>query len=119
MKTRLSVLAVGLATALVCFSTAPTASADDAVRKFGRGVSNLMWGWTDFFLTVHQEDKLNGPFAAYSYGVVKGVYKTVGRGVIGAYETGFFYLPYPDAYWPIIKPEFPLDTFNTNVLMYE
>ena len=119
MKTRSWLVVAGLMAVLVCFSTAPQASADDAVRKLGRGVSNLMWGWTDFFLTVHQEDRLNGPFAAYSYGVIKGVYKVVGRGVIGAYETGFFYLPYPEGYWPIIKPEFPLDSYNTNVLMYE
>jgi len=109
----------GLAIMLACLSTTPSASGDDALRRFGRGLGNLVWGWSDLPLTMHQEDVLNGPAAAFSYGIVKGAAKVISRTAVGIYETGFFYLPYPDAYWPIIKPEFPLDSYNQNVLMYE
>ena len=119
MKIRSWFLVGGLVAMMACFSAAPSATADDALRRFSRGVSNLVWGWTDVPMTVHREDNLNGPAAAYTYGIVKGVAKLVSRTAVGVYETGFFYLPFPDAYWPIVKPEFPLDSYNTNVLMYE
>jgi putative exosortase-associated protein (TIGR04073 family) len=109
----------GLAVALVCLSTVSSMAGDDALRRFGRGLGNLVWGWTDLPLTIHHEDNLNGPASALTFGVVKGAAKVISRTAVGVYETGFFYLPYPDAYWPIIKPEFPLDSYNQNVLMYE
>ncbi|MBI5686570.1 MAG: exosortase system-associated protein, TIGR04073 family [Verrucomicrobia bacterium] len=119
MRMRSCFLVGGLVAVLACLSSAPNASADDALRRFGRGLSNLVWGWTDVPLTMHQEDAMNGPAAAVTYGVVKGVAKLVSRTAVGVYEAGFFYLPFPDAYWPIIKPEFPLEQYNLNVLMYE
>jgi putative exosortase-associated protein (TIGR04073 family) len=119
MKMRAWFLVGGLVALLAGLAAAPTASADDAIRKFGRGLGNIVWGWSDLPMTVHQEDILNGPASAYTYGIVKGVAKVVSRTAVGVYEAGFFYLPFPDAYWPIIKPEFPLDSYNTNVLMYE
>ena len=120
MKTRRWLPVVGLLTLLVLFfSTGPSASGDDALRRFGRGIANLTWGWTDLPLTMHSEDVMYGPAAAYSYGIVKGLAKVVSRAAVGVYEVGFFYLPFPEAYWPILKPEFPLDRYNENVLMYE
>ena len=119
MKMRSWFLVGGLVAVLACVMSAPDASADDALRRFGRGLSNLVWGWTDVPLTMHQEDTMNGPASALTYGIVKGVAKLVSRTAVGVYEAGFFYLPFPDAYWPILKPEFPLEQYNLNVLMYE
>ncbi len=115
-----SLCVAGMLIALVCLLSATSdASGADALRKFGRGIANLTWGWTDLPLAMHREDTLNGPVAAYTYGIVRGLAKAVSRTAVGIYEIASFPIPWPDGYWPIIGPEAPIQNYNENILMYE
>ena len=119
MMKRPLIFAAAIAAAIVCLSSTPDASGADALRKFGRGISNLTWGWTDLPMTIHHENVMWGPAAAYTHGIVKGSWRVISRTAIGIWEVASFPIPWPDGYWEIYKPEFPLHEFNQNLLWYE
>lgn len=120
MMKRPMIFAAAIAAAIVCLSSTPNASGADALRKFGRGISNLTWGWTDLPMSIHHQDVMWGPAAAYTYGVVKGTWQVICRTAVGIWEVATFPLPWPDGYWPVYYgPEFPLHEFNQNLLWYE
>lgn len=62
-------------------------------RKLGRGIANIAWGSTELFNSVAMINEREGNSAAASYGVVKGVGRTVFRLGAGVYE--FFTFPFP------------------------
>ena len=80
---------------------------DDPVKKLGRGICNVVT--CPFELVAQPADVANsdGPFAAATYGVLKGIGMTVVRGMVGAYEIVTFPVPLPKDYKPILTdPEF-------------
>lgn len=85
------------------------ASAQDPIRKLGRGIANLGLGWISFMTTVEDTGRSDGVFAAATYGFLKGIAKAIQRTAVGAYETVTFPVPIPKDYAPILtSPEFPL-----------
>ena len=120
MMKRPLIFAAAIAAAIACLSSTPDASGADALRKFGRGINNIAWGWTDLGMTIHRENVMSGPASAFTYGVVKGTWQVISRTAIGIWEVATFPIPWPDGYWPIYGgPESPINELNQNVLWYE
>ena len=62
-------------------------------RKLARGISNILWGSTEFFTSVSQTNGRLGNSAEWSYGLLRGVTRTVNRFGAGVYEV--FTFPFP------------------------
>lgn len=73
-----------------------------AFDKFGRGVSNALFGWLEIPATMSQryEERDTGGslLAGAAYGVVRGVVRTS----VGVYEAVTFLLPCPKDFAPIV-----------------
>jgi len=99
--------------AFFLLSTTVRAATDDAprghhpLRKFSRGVANLVFG---FLEVPNQYSKVNsehGGSAAVTYGITKGLTRWIGREFVGVYEILTFPVPLPEGYLPVMRPEFP------------
>ncbi len=85
----------------------------DAIRKLGRGICNCITFPLEIFNQISKTNNTDGPMAAVSYGVAKGVIMTGYRAVVGAYEVLTFPFPVPEYYKPIlVDPEFMLEDWN-------
>jgi putative exosortase-associated protein (TIGR04073 family) len=62
-------------------------------RKLGRGLSNVLYGVTEFPHTIALLNQREGNSAAASYGIIKGIGRTVARFHYGIYEIATF--PFP------------------------
>jgi putative exosortase-associated protein (TIGR04073 family) len=62
-------------------------------RKLGRGLSNILYGVTEFPTSIALINDREGNSAALSYGLVKGIGRTVFRIGSGVYE--LFTFPFP------------------------
>ena len=110
---------LGLLGAAVCLWTfTGYAVTDDApqghnaLRKLGRGFSNLLFGVVE---VPNQFTKVNadqGGGAAVTYGVGKGFVRWIGRELVGVYEIVTFPIPCPKGYQPVMKPEWPTEDYE-------
>ena len=82
--------------------------AQNMLRKFGRGLANIVTGPVEILREIEAAFFDEGPAAAVTYGVVSGIYKTVLREIVGVYEVVTFPIPLPAEYMPILEPEFLL-----------
>src|SRR5262245_43127067 len=55
-------------------------------RKFGRGMANALFGWTEIPRQIHHVNEDEGPAAAVTFGLVKGLTEGIGRTFVGIYE---------------------------------
>ena len=81
----------------------PPANDHGPTRKLGRGVSNLVFGWSEVYPTVAKVNEDEGNLAAAGYGVVRGVGRGFARFGVGLYEVLLF--PFPvnhGTYMPIL-----------------
>jgi len=87
-----------------------------AERKLGRGITNLMepLRMGEFGRSYEQTYLWDGPEAAYSEGIVRGVNRTIGRTVVGAVEIVSFPIP-SEPYFKPEKPVYP-DVYKPGVL---
>lgn len=84
-----------------------TAYAQGPLRKLGRGLANIVTGWTELPITISQNYKKRGHnIAGAFYGLPVGIVRGVSRTAIGVYEIVTFPLPIPEHYKPIMEPEF-------------
>lgn len=76
-------------------------------RKLGRGISNVMWGWSEIPQQIASVNSKEGNAAAAGYGVVRGV----GRAYMRLHSGIFDILTFP---FPAVRgtyyPGLPLDT---------
>jgi len=75
-------------------------------RKLGRGISNLLFGWSEIPVTVAKINQDEGNSAAAGYGVVRGVGRSALR--IGAGLAEIFTFPFPivrGTYYPILESD--------------
>lgn len=84
---------------------APPISDQGPTRKLGRGLSNVLFGWTEIPEAITTVNKYEGNAAAASYGVVRGFGRAFARFGSGIYEVftfpfptqkGTYKMPYPD-----------------------
>lgn len=85
----------------------------DMLRKLGRGLANCLTFPVEIPNRISDVNNADGPMAAITYGLVKGIVMSLFRASVGAYEVVTFPIPFPDGYRPIIKdPEFILEDWN-------
>jgi len=95
---------------LVVLFISSVAFADGPIKKLGRGLANIVTCPLEIIKGVSDANSENGPIAAISFGVLKGVFNTGIRVVVGAYEVITFPIPIPRDYSPILTdPEFFLE----------
>ena len=93
-----------------CVKSASTVPCGDALKKLGRGLANCLTFPIEIPSQIAKTNNCEGPMAAVTYGVVKGVVMGVFRAVVGAYEVVTFPLPLPEGYKPILTdPEYMLE----------
>jgi len=94
-----SLLAFG--TAAYADIQAPPMTEMGPTRKFGRGFSNVVWGFTEIPVCIAQINEQEGNSAACGYGVVRGIGRTFFRFGNGLYEMMTFPAPcYKSSYRP-------------------
>ena len=86
---------------------AQNAFCDDPLKKLGRGMANVITSPIEIPNQVQRAANLDGAWAGFTIGPVKGVFMTAVRAVVGVYEIATFFVPVPRNYGPILKdPEF-------------
>jgi putative exosortase-associated protein (TIGR04073 family) len=110
MKTILTAaLVAGFATACCADIQDPPSNDYGPTRKLGRGLSNMVFGWSEIPVTITTINTREGNSAAAGYGVVRGV----GRG-FARFGTGFFEAllwPFPvnrGTYLPVLPSDIPM-----------
>lgn len=95
--------------ALLCRADIQDPPANDygPTRKLGRGVANLLFGWSELPNEVGRINELEGNSAAAGYGVVRGVGRSIMRIQAGVFEILTFPFPNPQGNF---KPLFESDT---------
>ncbi len=80
---------------------------NDAWKKLGRGVCNIATFPLELPSQISKTNITDGPMAALTWGLLKGVGMTGLRALVGVYETITFPMPIPEGYEPILAdPEF-------------
>ena len=72
---------------------APPQSDQGPTRKLGRGLGNILYGSTEVFDSMSDVNSSEGNSAAFSYGLVRGLGRTLARLGYGVFETATF--PFP------------------------
>ncbi|MDD5422135.1 MAG: exosortase system-associated protein, TIGR04073 family [Candidatus Omnitrophota bacterium] len=105
-------LIAGLIFLLSVLFTTP-AYCGDAIKKLGRGLCNVVTCPFELPLQISRVNNSEGPAAASTWGVLKGIGKMGIRVVVGVYEVATFPLPFPKDYTPIlVDPEFFFEEEN-------
>jgi len=78
------------------------------IQKLGRGLSNILFGWTEIPLAWHHQIQLQRPLTQIlTHGTVVGTSKFFIRTGVGIYETFSFYVSGKNQqYKPLIEPEY-------------
>jgi putative exosortase-associated protein (TIGR04073 family) len=87
---------------------APPASDQGPTRKLGRGLGNIAFGSSEILDSIFSVNYAEGNSAAFSYGVVRGVGRTLARLGYGIYEVLLF--PFPTTrgtYYPPYRSDIP------------
>jgi len=88
---------------------------DDALKKLGRGVSNCVTFPCEVPIQICRANETDGPAAAFTWGVAKGLGRAVVRALSGVYEVVTFPIPLPAHYRPVMgDPEFLFSDSNWN-----
>ena len=94
MKILFSLLALtALAASAYADVQDPPMNDQGPTRKFSRGIANIAFGSTEFFDTLCKINEREGNSTAASYGIVKGVGRTLLRIRYGVYDVLTF--PFP------------------------
>ena len=91
MKILLPVLGLLLTSSLVSADIQqPPSSEWGPTRKLGRGLGNIAFGLTELPTSMMSVNYFEGNSAAFSYGIVRGVGRTLARLGYGLYDTFLF-----------------------------
>lgn len=107
MKTLLAlVLALGFTFTCRADIQDPPSNDYGPTRKLGRGISNLLFGWSELPTTIAKINDDEGNSAAAGYGVVRGVGRSVLRMQAGLFEILTFPIPVVHGtYYPVLEDE--------------
>lgn len=87
--------------------------AGDWMKKLGRGLANCLTFPIEVPNQISKTNNCDGPMAAATVGLVKGIVMAGFRAVVGVYEVATFPLPIPENYKPILTdPEYMLENWN-------
>ncbi len=86
----------------------PPAADYGPTRKLGRGISNVLFGWTEIPVTIGKVNSEEGNAAAASYGVIRGTGRAFARFGVGFYEALLWPIPvYKETYYPVLRSDIP------------
>ena len=85
---------------------ASTNYADNALRKLGRGIANIVTCPAELVRTPELVGRKDGYLAALSTGLMQGAWRTLLRAGAGVVEVGTFYSGFPNGFKPLLTPEF-------------
>jgi putative exosortase-associated protein (TIGR04073 family) len=98
---------------LFVLNMAAPAYCGDSVKKLGRGFCNIFTCVFELPLQMSRINNADGPMAAGSWGLLKGLGMTCVRLTVGLYEVVTFPIPFPKKYSPILTdPEFFFEQEN-------
>ena len=84
--------------------------ANNALKKLGRGAANIVTCPMEIPYRIGEANKENGPVAAFTWGILNGIWQTCLRAATGVYEVVTFPIPLPKNYKPVKDdPEFFLE----------
>lgn len=83
-----------------------------ALRKLGRGISNVLFGFVEVPNQITKTTATHGGAGGVTYGVGKGIVRWFAREVVGVYEILTFPIPAPPGYKPVMQPEFPNEDYE-------
>ena len=92
--------------ALFVMSATSACFAQDAFTKLGRGIANTLTGWVELPKNIYSTSVDDNPLAGVTLGLAKGAGMTLVRTGAGIYEIATFPFPLPEAYKPILEPEY-------------
>lgn len=104
--TRISLVVMAI---VVILNMATPSYAQDATKKLGRGLVNILTGWIELPKNIYETSVESNPLAGITIGLAKGLGMTVVRTGAGIYETVTFPFPLPQEYKPILEPEYVLE----------
>jgi putative exosortase-associated protein (TIGR04073 family) len=98
---------------ILVFSLTPNAHAEEnyvnrSGQKLGRGVFNMVFSPLEITKSIESEFKEGQPFKMVTLAPARGVFKTVQRIAVGAYETVTFLVPQK----PILNPPYITPSIN-------
>jgi len=103
-----ALLVIGLATTALADIQDPPAADHGPTRKLSRGLSNMLFGWTEIPVTIGQINSEEGNAAAASYGVIRGTGRAFARFGVGFYEALLWPIPvYKETYAPVLRSDIP------------
>ena len=77
-------------------------------RKLGRGIANMLFGWSEIPVTIGEVNSDEGNAAAASYGVVRGTGRAFARFGVGFYEALLWPVAINEGtYLPILRSDMP------------
>ena len=82
--------------------------AQDAAKKLGRGLANVLTGWVELPKNIYDTSVEENALSGMTMGLAKGLGMTIVRTGAGVYEVVTFPLPVPEDYQPVLEPEFVL-----------
>ena len=86
----------------------PPAADHGPTRKLARGLSNMVFGWTEIPVTIGKINSQEGNAAAASYGAIKGTGRAFARFGVGLYEALLWPIPvYKGTYLPVLRSDVP------------
>lgn len=87
--------------------TASDVPGGNPLQKLGRGLSNCITFIFEIPMQMGKTNVQDGPFASFTYGVLKGLGMAGLRAAVGVYEVATFPIPCPAGYKPILTdPEY-------------
>ncbi len=109
MKTLLIALVVGgFASSSFADIQDPPSNEYGPTRKLGRGVSNMLFGWSELPTTIAKVNDTEGNSAAGGYGVVRGLGRSYMRFHAGLFEVLTWPIPaLRGTYFPILPSDIP------------
>lgn len=108
IKSLLSLSLVALAGTAFADIQDPPMNDQGPTRKLSRGVANILWGGSEIFVCMDQSNNRSGNAAEWSYGIFRGIGRSVNRVGAGVYE--IFTFPFPTtklSYRPPYKSNIP------------
>jgi putative exosortase-associated protein (TIGR04073 family) len=106
-----AILAFAMATLVV--SMVPSGSRADTVwHKLGRGFAAMATPFLELPGNIIDTNEREGPVAAWSSGVARGIGMTIVRPAVGLYEVVTAPIAAPMNYEPILEPEYPWSYFG-------
>jgi putative exosortase-associated protein (TIGR04073 family) len=109
MKFALAALAFALTSSIALADIQATPASDQGpTRKLGRGIGNIAFGSSEILDSISSVNYFEGNSAAFSYGLVRGIGRTLARMGYGVYEVLLF--PFPTqkgTYFPPYRSNIP------------